>query len=130
MLYQPTDAAKPKRLQGVYVSDQEIERLVAFWTQERFREVQRQIYDDLLDQAKPEVDELFGADDPLYERARTLAMEHTRMSTSMLQRRLRVGYPRAARLMDMLEEKGVVAESEGGSSRKVLVREEEDEEGF
>ena len=131
MLYQPTDAAKPKRLQGVYVSDQEIERLVGFWTQERFRDLQRQIYDDLLDAAKPEVDELFGADDPLYERARTLAMEHTRMSTSMLQRRLRVGYPRAARLMDMLEEKGVVAESEGGSSRKVLVREEEgDEEGF
>ncbi|HEY5112574.1 MAG TPA: DNA translocase FtsK, partial [Coriobacteriia bacterium] len=131
MLYQPTDAAKPKRLQGVYVSDQEIERLVGFWTQERFRDLQRQIYDDLLDQAKPEVDELFGADDPLYERARTLAMEHTRMSTSMLQRRLRVGYPRAARLMDMLEEKGVVAESEGGSSRKVMVRaEEEDNEGF
>jgi S-DNA-T family DNA segregation ATPase FtsK/SpoIIIE len=131
MLYQPTDAAKPKRLQGVYVSDQEIERLVGFWTQERFRDLQRQIYDDLLDQAKPEVDELFGADDPLYERARTLAMEHTRMSTSMLQRRLRVGYPRAARLMDMLEEKGVVAESEGGSSRKVLVQEkEEEDEGF
>ncbi len=127
MLYQPTDAAKPKRLQGVYVSDQEIERLVAFWTQERFREVQRQVYDDLLNQARPEVDELFGADDPLYERARSLAMEHTRMSTSMLQRRLRIGYPRAARLMDMLEEKGVVAESEGGSSRRVLVREEEDE---
>ncbi|MBE3096030.1 MAG: DNA translocase FtsK, partial [Planctomycetes bacterium] len=72
MLYQPTDAAKPKRLQGVYVSDQEIERLVAFWTQERFRDLQRQIYDDLLDKAKPEVDELFGVDDPLYERARTL----------------------------------------------------------
>ena len=127
MLYQPTDAAKPKRLQGVYVSDQEIERLVAFWTQERFRQVQRQVYDDLLNEARPEVDELFGADDPLYERARSLAMEHTRMSTSMLQRRLRIGYPRAARLMDMLEEKGVVAESEGGSSRRVLVREEEDE---
>ena len=130
MLYQPTDAAKPKRLQGVYVSDQEIERLVAFWTQERFREVQRQVYDDLLNAARPEVDELFGADDPLYDRARTLAAEHTRVSTSMLQRRLRVGYPRAARLMDMLEEKGVVAESEGGSSRRVLVREEENEADF
>jgi S-DNA-T family DNA segregation ATPase FtsK/SpoIIIE len=131
MLYQPTDAAKPKRLQGVFVSDQEIERVVGFWTQERFRDIQRQVYDELLDESKAEVDELFGADDPLYERARTLAMEHTRMSTSMLQRRLRVGYPRAARLMDMLEEKGVVAESEGGSSRKVLVREEEEnEEGY
>jgi S-DNA-T family DNA segregation ATPase FtsK/SpoIIIE len=131
MLYQPTDAAKPKRLQGVYVSDQEIERLVAFWTQERFRDLQRQVYDNLLDESKSEVDELFGADDPLYDRARTLAMEHTRVSTSMLQRRLRVGYPRAARLMDMLEEKGVVGESEGGSSRKVLVRDEAgDDEGF
>jgi S-DNA-T family DNA segregation ATPase FtsK/SpoIIIE len=88
------------------------------------------VYDDLLNAARPEVDELFGADDPLYERARTLAAEHTRVSTSMLQRRLRVGYPRAARLMDMLEEKGVVAESEGGSSRRVLVREEENEADF
>jgi len=45
-----------------------------------------------------------------------------------VQRRLRVGYPRAARLMDMLEEKGVVGESEGGSSRKVLVRDEDEDE--
>jgi S-DNA-T family DNA segregation ATPase FtsK/SpoIIIE len=128
MLYQPTDAAKPKRLQGVYVSDPEIERLVAFWTQERFRDVQRHLYDHLMKEARPEVDELFGVDDPLFERAKELAMEHSRMSTSMLQRRLRVGYPRAARLMDMLEEKGVVGESEGGSSRKVLVREDGDDD--
>ncbi len=129
MLYQPTDAAKPKRLQGTYVSDGEIERLVAFWTQERFKEVQRAVFDDLLDESKVEVDEMFGADDPLYERARSLAMEHTRMSTSMLQRRLRIGYPRAARLMDMLEEKGVVGESEGGSSRPVLKHDEDEEDG-
>ena len=128
MLYQPTDAAKAKRLQGVYVSDPEIERLVAFWTQERFRNLQRHLYDHLMEEARPEVDELFGVDDPLFERAKELAMEHTRMSTSMLQRRLRVGYPRAARLMDMLEEKGVVGESEGGSSRKVLVREDGDDD--
>jgi len=81
-----------------------------------------------MEEARPEVDELFGADDPLFERAKELAMEHSRMSTSMLQRRLRVGYPRAARLMDMLEEKGVVGESEGGSSRKVLVREDGDDD--
>jgi DNA segregation ATPase FtsK/SpoIIIE, S-DNA-T family len=128
MLYQPTDAAKPKRLQGVYVSDPEIERLVGFWTQERFRDMQRHLYDHLMEEARPEVDELFGVDDPLFERAKELAMEHSRMSTSMLQRRLRVGYPRAARLMDMLEEKGVVGESEGGSSRKVLVQEEDEDE--
>jgi S-DNA-T family DNA segregation ATPase FtsK/SpoIIIE len=126
MLYMPTDAAKPKRLQGVFVSDAEIERLVAFWTQDRFRSLEREVYDHLLEEARPAVDELYGADDPLFERARELAVEHSRMSTSMLQRRLRIGYPRAARLMDMLEEKGIVGASEGGgSSREVLLERSE-----
>ncbi len=122
MLYMPTDAAKPKRLQGVFVSDAEIERLVAFWTQPRFQSLEREVYDHLLEEARPAVDELFGADDPLFERARELAAGHSRISTSMLQRRLRIGYPRAARLMDMFEEKGIVGPSEGGgSSREVLL---------
>ena len=124
MLYMPSDAVKPKRLQGVFVSDQEIERLVAFWTQDRFGELEREVHDSLLEEARPEVDELFGADDPLLERARELAAEHTRISTSLLQRRLRVGYPRAARLMDMLEERGIVGQAEGSASREVLVRAE------
>jgi S-DNA-T family DNA segregation ATPase FtsK/SpoIIIE len=128
MLYMPTDAAKPKRLQGVYVSDQEVDRLVAFWTQDRFRELERDIYDHLVEEAQPEVDELFGADDPLFERARELTAEHTRVSVSLLQRRLRVGYPRAARLMDMLEERGMVSRAEGSGSREVLVREADQEE--
>jgi S-DNA-T family DNA segregation ATPase FtsK/SpoIIIE len=129
MLYQPTDAAKPKRLQGVFVSDAEIDRLVGFWTQDRFRSLDREVYDHLLEDARPAVDELFGADDPMLERARELAAEHNRISTSMLQRRLRIGYPRAARLMDMLEEQGVVGPSEGGgTSRKVLLVQEEEEE--
>jgi len=122
MLYMPTDAAKPKRLQGVYVSDQEIERLMGFWTQERFREMERPLYDHLLDEVKPAVDELTGAEDPFLDRARELVAEHNRVSTSLLQRRLRIGYPRAARLMDMLEEEGAVGGSEGAGSREVYVR--------
>ena len=130
MLYQPTDAAKPKRLQGVYVSDQEIEKLVGFWTQENFRNLQRDVYDHLVDEARSKIGEAEG-EDPLFERAKELAQEHSRVSTSLLQRRLRIGYPRAARLMDELESKGVVGESEGGSSRKVLLQEEDEEgEGF
>jgi S-DNA-T family DNA segregation ATPase FtsK/SpoIIIE len=121
MLYMPTDAAKPKRLQGVYVSDQEIERLMGFWTQERFREMERPLYDHLLDEVKPAVDELTGAEDPLLDRARELVAEHSRVSTSLLQRRLRIGYPRAARLMDMLQEEGAVGGSEGAGSREVYV---------
>jgi S-DNA-T family DNA segregation ATPase FtsK/SpoIIIE len=129
MLYMPTDAAKPKRLQGVFVSDQEIDRLVNFWTQERFREVERPVYDHLLEEAKPAVDELTGAEDPLLDRARELAAEHNRVSTSLLQRRLRIGYPRAARLMDMLEDEGVIGPAEGGGSREVyLDRQDPDEE--
>ena len=55
----------------------------------------------------------------MFERAKELALEHNRVSTSLLQRRLRIGYPRAARLMDMLEDAGVVGSAEGGGSREV-----------
>jgi len=121
MLYLPTDAAKPRRLQGVYVSDQEIERLVEFWTQDRFSGVDREMFDHLLDEAQQAAEEAEASpDDPLLERALALAREHQRISTSMLQRRLRIGYPRAARLMDLLEDRGVVGPSEGQGSREVL----------
>ncbi|OGO49696.1 MAG: hypothetical protein A2148_00565, partial [Chloroflexi bacterium RBG_16_68_14] len=104
MLFPPPDASKPRRLQGVYVSDQEIERLVAFWTQDRFQELNRQVFDHLLEEAHEaaQTEELLAGDDPLLERAIDLAREHRSISTSMLQRRLRIGYPRAARLMDIL----------------------------
>jgi DNA segregation ATPase FtsK/SpoIIIE, S-DNA-T family len=119
MLYLATDAAKPRRIQGVYVSDQEIERLVQFWANERFAPMRPPTFDHLVEEAKAatEKDE---EDDPLLERARELAQEHTRISTSMLQRRLRIGYPRAARLMDLLEAEGLVGGSEGLGSREVF----------
>jgi S-DNA-T family DNA segregation ATPase FtsK/SpoIIIE len=119
MLYMAPDAAKPKRLQGVYVSDEEIERLVAFWTQERFSDIERPTYDHLYDEAKAELEQ-DGATDDMFEKAKELAYEHNRISTSLIQRRLRLGYPRAARLMDMLEEEGVVGPNEGGGSRQVF----------
>jgi S-DNA-T family DNA segregation ATPase FtsK/SpoIIIE len=108
MLYMPTDASKPRRLQGVYVSDQEIDRIVAHWVEQRSKPGHSTlVYDHLLEQAQAAIQEE-AEGDPLLDRARALAMEHTRVSTSMLQRRLRVGYPRAARIMDMLEEEGLV----------------------
>jgi len=103
------------------VSEQEIERLVEFWSSERFASFRPPKYDDLLEQAKAESaggedDE----DDPLLERARELAAEHSRISTSMLQRRLRIGYPRAARIMDILDSEGLVGAADGGESRPVF----------
>jgi S-DNA-T family DNA segregation ATPase FtsK/SpoIIIE len=114
----PTDSSKPKRVQGVYLSDAEIDRLVAFWAQQRTMHT-TQVYDHLLEEALQEIEEAEDAD-PMYEKAKALAEEHTRVSTSMLQRRLRIGYPRAARLMDRLEEEGIVGDG-ADSSREVVV---------
>ena len=104
MLYMPTEAAKPKRLQGCYVSDAETERLVYFWGNQRKEEVAALTIDDLA----PTTFRKEGfAPDPLLETARQLAQEHAHISTSFLQRRLHIGYPRAARIMDQLEEEGI-----------------------
>lgn len=125
MLYMPTDAAKPIRIQGVYVSDGEVERLVRFWTDERFREIVPENADDLLEQALIELnggesDIEVDDDDPIVARARALAVQHHRISPSLLQRRLRVGYMKAVRLIEILEDEGVVGPREDGESRRVL----------
>jgi DNA segregation ATPase FtsK/SpoIIIE, S-DNA-T family len=127
MLYVPTDAQKPTRLQGVYVSDPEIESVVGFWCDGRFGELVPEKHDDLLDEAERELaeaEEPAEEDDPMMVRAIDLARESNRMSTSMLQRRLRIGYPRAARIMDDLELRGIVGPPDGsGGSREVLIDE-------
>ena len=131
MLFQAPDAQKPMRLQGVYVADPEIEAVAAFWTADRFASLAPVKHDELLREAERQVAEELDAggsgglvepDDPMLARATALLREHERVSTSLLQRKLRIGYPRAARLMDELEQRGLVAGSEaGGSSRTVLL---------
>lgn len=122
MLFMPTDAAKPKRLQGSYVSDQEIDKIVAWWVNDRFRHLAPDKLDHLLEEVRAETEEERAAaeEDPLFEAAKDLAAQHSRISTSLLQRRLHIGYPRAARLVDLLEEEGIVAAAESGHSREVL----------
>lgn len=128
MLYVPTDAQKPTRLQGVYVSDAEIQAVVDFWAHERFRALAPEKHDELLQEAKLEVasiieqqQEQAEADDPMLQKALELARQQDHLSTSLLQRRLRIGYPRAARIMDELEARGVVGQAEGaGGSRPVI----------
>ncbi len=123
MLYQPTDAG-PKRVQGVYVSDAEVERLVEFWNDERFHDMRPEKADELLEDALvarnggDDID--VGDDDPALEAARDLAARHKRLSPSLLQRRLNVGYLKAERLIAALEEEGVVGPRLEGESREVL----------
>ena len=129
MLFMATDAAKPKRIQGSYVSDEDIEKITDWWANDRFRHLAPDKLDHLLEEAAAEGSTGISKpaeDDPLFEAARELAAEHSRVSTSLLQRRLHIGYPRAARLIDMLEESGVVGPSESGQSRQVLVAERDD----
>jgi S-DNA-T family DNA segregation ATPase FtsK/SpoIIIE len=102
MLYMPTEAAKPKRLQGCFLSDPEIDRLVYFWGSQQKEEPDRLKMETLV--ASTPMGTIGGhRRDPLLEQARELARQYENVSTSFLQRRLHIGYPRAARLMEQLQ---------------------------
>ena len=129
MLYVPPEMQKPLRVQGVYVSDEEIEAVVKFWTSGRFEKLKPEKYDNELEQAMTQAEQLAAdgspvatGDDPMLDKAVEVARESRTLSTSMLQRKLGIGYPRAARVMDLLEERGVIGPAEaGGKSRDVLI---------
>jgi S-DNA-T family DNA segregation ATPase FtsK/SpoIIIE len=121
LLYLPAGLSKPMRAQGVYITDQEINSIVEFLAAQREAEY--------LDPEKEALDEAVnrpsgGADDhgdPLYEDAVRLVLNTEQASISMIQRRLRVGYARAARLIDMMELDGIVGPSQGSQAREILV---------
>ncbi len=107
MLFMATDAAKPRRVQGAYVSDDDVERLVEYWSHDRFQLLRPPQFGlDIEHAAMAATGAEASMDDPLLERARELAESSERISASFLQRRLRVGYPRAARLMELLQDEG------------------------
>jgi S-DNA-T family DNA segregation ATPase FtsK/SpoIIIE len=108
MLYLPADASKPIRLQGAYVSDQEIQDLVTFWQRLGAPGYAPEEVEQLSALGREDDDE----DDELLRRAREVCDQYARVSVSLLQRRLGIGYPRAARLFDLLEERGFI----GGSA--------------
>jgi S-DNA-T family DNA segregation ATPase FtsK/SpoIIIE len=114
MLYMPTEAAKPKRLQGCYVSDTEAERLVYFWGNQR-KEQESSLKIEELTASLASTRKTSYPEDSLMEAARQLAKEHPHISASYLQRKLRIGYPRAARIMEQLEEEGGKGEGREGS---------------
>ena len=127
MLFVSAEIAKPRRIQAAYVSDKEVKRVAKFIkTQNPLLEGEEPaqvIAEDLektLEQ-NPETDFMSGEDDPLYEEAKKLVIEAKKASSSLLQRRLKVGYARAARLIDILEERGVVGPGEGAKPREILV---------
>jgi len=122
MLFKPIDENHPVRLQGSFISDDDVERIVTF----------------IKDQASADYDESFdpgevwgssanggsSEGDPLFEEAKALVLETQKASASMIQRRLSVGFNRATRLMEELEEAGVIGPAEGTKPRKVLMTQE------
>ncbi|MFC1943576.1 DNA translocase FtsK [Chloroflexota bacterium] len=106
MLYMASEAGKPKRLQGCFVSDAEAERLVYLWGSQR-REEATSLKIEGLASSLTAVRKGGYPEDSLLETARQLANEHEHISTSYLQRRLHIGYPRAARIMEQLEEEEI-----------------------
>jgi len=119
MLFLPVDRAKPMRIQGAFLTDPEVERVVRFW-QEAKGPPMPQLEISLDGDSGPSVATGAPGGDSLFDQAEALASARTQLSTSLLQRRLRIGYPRAARLMDELEEAGIVGPGEPGKPRIVL----------
>ncbi len=126
MLYMPTDSSKPIRLQGAYVSDAEISQLVAHWKRQGHPQFSPEEVQEVVELSKHRSE---AEEDDLYEEAVDLARQMGRVSISVLQRRLGIGYSRAGRLIDLMEQRGVVGPSEDGRAREVLVREHAAEEG-
>jgi S-DNA-T family DNA segregation ATPase FtsK/SpoIIIE len=120
LLYLPAGLSKPIRAQGVYITDPEINRIVEFLTAQRQAEY-LDPEEEALDEACNRSKEPGDHDDALYDDAVRLILNTGQASISMLQRRLRVGYARAARLIDMMELDGVVGPSQGSQVRDILV---------
>ncbi|GKX31811.1 DNA translocase FtsK [Vallitalea longa] len=126
MLFYPVGIQKPLRVQGAFISDKEVEHIVEF-----LKESQKTIYNDKImkqiSSGKSVLNKQADKDD-YYNDALELVIEKQKASASMIQRRFRVGYNRAARIVDQLHESGIVGGEEGSKPRKVLITKEEYEE--
>ena len=130
MLFSSQDSPEPVRIQSPYISENEVKKVVKYLSdsykdeipqsdiamiQEKTNDTKNPIFDSGFDDDKSGAD-----DDDLYEEAREIVIQAGKASTSYIQRKLRVGYARAARLMDILEERGVIGPSDGAKPREVI----------
>jgi len=126
MLFFPVGASKPIRIQGAYISEEEVEKLVDYCKKQSQPVYEKNLSDFeevVVDNANEETDELF-------DEAVKIVLDSGQASISMLQRRLRIGYARAARLIDEMEQRGIVGSYEGTKPREVLITKEHYEKYF
>jgi S-DNA-T family DNA segregation ATPase FtsK/SpoIIIE len=123
MLFRPAGTSKMQRIQGAFITEAEIAKITEFWSNQG----EPDFAEELLEAAQPSGDEAGGDDDfdpdsdDLLDQAAQIVVESGTASVSMIQRRLRVGYTRAGRLIDMLERRGIISGYEGSKPRQVLV---------
>jgi S-DNA-T family DNA segregation ATPase FtsK/SpoIIIE len=124
MLFSPIGSSRLQRIQGAYIDERQIEKLTSMWRKQGEPELREELLEEA-EPAEPESgpDEFDPDEDPLLGDAIRLVAEMQTASTSMLQRRLRLGYTRAGRVIDMLERRGVISGYEGSKPRQVLVTE-------
>lgn len=140
LLYLSAEITKPRRIQGAFVSEKEVKRVVDYIRSKAESQqlksgkeiiLENHLAEDLERTLKESpMDEMEGefiTDDPLFKEAKRVVIEAKKASASLLQRRLRIGYARAARLLDLLENKGIVGPGEGAKPREVYFKEEEEE---
>ncbi len=136
LLFVPSGQSDPMRIQGAYLSGEEVEKLAAHWREQPwFTDGEADGDDDdaqglrkgLLDSLTPRIDDLGEAEDrdELFAEAARLVVRHDQGSTSLIQRRLKVGYARAGRIVDQLESAGIVGPPDGSKAREVLIADED-----
>ncbi len=134
MLYLAGDTGKPRRLQGPFVGEKEVKAVVKFLKDQGYEAEEEEIGETLEESLSQSIEgggirdysgrDFSDNDEPLFEQAKETVIQARKASASLLQRRLRVGYARAARLLDILEERGVVGPADGAKPREVLVKNE------
>ena len=124
MLFQPIDQNKPVRVQGAFISDQDVEAVVDFIKQERPAEYDKQMV--VSDQEMAEEAEK-ADEDPLFKEALDFVVQEQRASTSLIQRRFRIGYNRAARIIDDMAQRGYISPANGSKPREVYKKPDQSE---
>ena len=120
MLFSPVGLSKPQRIQGSFISDKEVENIVNFIKRDGEEEYDNEMIEEITSSAREDSEAVEG-DDEFTSDAIDFVVSKEKASVSMLQRRFRIGYNRAARLMEELEQKGIVGPEEGSKPRKVLL---------
>ena len=129
MLFISADSSKPRRIQGAFTREEEIKAVVDYVKEQTESEYRDEVVNKTVPSPSGFRHEI-NYDDELAEEAKEIILKTGKASATLLQRRLRVGYARAARLLDILEEKGIVGPADGSKAREVLLSQEELEENF